>query len=153
MFGRRMLAVSLALATLAAAAAADAGERAVKPVRFVRGSLSNSPVYGPYNSLPVGLGYYAEEGLDVTFSAAAGSLATIQQLAAAHGDVGIPSPEAVLIARQPDKNIRLIHFYNYNRHNIYTVVVPEGSPVRAWADLRGKTLGVSNIASIGTALA
>jgi len=153
MLGRRMLAVSLASATLAAAAAADAGERAPRAVRFVRGSLSNSPVYGPYSSLPVGLGYYAEEGLDVTFSAAAGSLATIQQLAAGHGDVGIPSPEAVLIARQPDKNIRLIHFYNYNRHNIYTVVVPEGGAVRAWADLRGKTLGVSNIASIGTALA
>lgn len=67
--------------------------------------------------------------------------------------MGIPSPEAVPIARQPDKNIRLVHFYNYNRHNIYTVVVSEASPVRAWADLRGKILGVSSIASIGTALA
>ena len=148
-----LLAFSLLLGAFRGGGAAEAGERALKTVRFVRGSLSNSPVYGPYNSIPVGLGYYTEEGIDVAFSVAAGSLATIQQLAAGHGDVGIPSPEAVLIARQPDKNIRLVHFYNYNRHNIYTVVVPEGSPVRAWADLRGKTLGVSNIASIGTALA
>ncbi len=148
-----LVALSLLMGAFGGVGVAAAGERPVKTVRFVRGSLSNSPVYGPYNSIPVGLGYYAEEGLDVTFSAAAGSLATIQQLAAGHGDVGIPSPEAVLIARQPDKNIRLIHFYNYNRHNIYTVVVPEGGPVRAWGDLRGRTLGVSNIASIGTALA
>jgi NitT/TauT family transport system substrate-binding protein len=148
-----LVALSLSRAAFGGGGAAEAGERASKTVRFVRGSLSNSPVYGPYNSIPIGLGYYSEEGLDVTFSVAAGSLATIQQLAAGHGDVGIPSPEAVLIARQPDKNIRLVHFYNYNRHNIYTVVVSEASPIRAWADLRGKTLGVSNIASIGTALA
>jgi NitT/TauT family transport system substrate-binding protein len=148
-----LVALGLLLAASGGGGAVEAGERAPKTVRFVRGSLSNSPVYGPYNSIPIGLGYYGDEGLDVTFSVAAGSLATIQQLAAGHGDVGIPSPEAVLIARQPDKNIRLVHFYNYNRHNIYTVVVSETSPVRAWADLRGKTLGVSNIASIGTALA
>ncbi len=148
-----VLAFSVLVGSLAGSGAVEAAAKASKAVRFVRGSLSNSPVYGPYNSIPVATGYFAEEGLDVTFSAAAGSLATIQQLAAGHGDVGIPSPEAVLIARQPDKNIRLVHFYNYNRHNIYTVVVPEASPARAWSDLRGKTLGVSSIASIGTALA
>ncbi len=89
----------------------------------------------------------------MSFVPAAGSLATIQQLATGNGDVGIPSPEAVLIARQPDKNIRLVHFYNYARHNIYTVAVPEGSPVRVWTDLRGKALGVSSLASIATTLA
>ncbi len=148
-----VVAGSLFLSAFTGVGLAAAAERSTKVVRFVRGSLSNSPVYGPYNSIPVALGYYAEEGLEVAFSAAAGSLATIQQLAAGHGDVAIPSPEAVLIARQPDKNIRLIHFYNFNRHNIYTVAVPEAGPVRAWAELRGKTLGVSSIASIGTALA
>ena len=127
-----VVAGSLVLSAFAGAGLAEAGERATQAVRFVRGSLSNSPVYGPYNSVRIALGYYAEEGLEVIFSAAAGSLATIQQLAAGHGDVGIPSPKAVLIARQPDKNIRLIHVYNFNRQNIYTVAVPEAGPLRAF---------------------
>lgn len=89
------------------------------------------------------LGFYEEEGLDVQFESSAGSSAAMQQLIAGNADGALPSPAAYLNAVAQGHDARWVFSYEYG--NVFTLVVPADSDIHEIADLRGKSLGVSEL--------
>jgi NitT/TauT family transport system substrate-binding protein len=89
-------------------------------------------------------GFYAEEGLDVTLNYSKGSSDAARQLAAGNADWGIFSAAATMQTVQrgfPLKSIMQIYY-----PDTFDVVVPADSPVMTMADMKGKTIGVSDLA-------
>lgn len=90
------------------------------------------------------MGYYTEEGLDVTLNYSKGSSDAARQLAAGNVDWGIFSAAATMQAVQrgfPLKAIMQIYY-----PDTFDIVVPKDSPVQSMADMTGKTVGVSDLA-------
>lgn len=124
-----------------------AGEkvRALIPVRNIDESLAPFPV-AKY------LGYYEQEGLDVELLAVGGSNEVAIQVSAGNGDVGEATPAQAVIGMQENASapLDLRYFYNAGYRNIWSISVPENSPVKSIADLRGKKIGVTALGSAGT---
>jgi NitT/TauT family transport system substrate-binding protein len=89
------------------------------------------------------LGYYKQEGLDVRFETSNGSGAALRQLIAGNVDAALPSPAAYLNAAAQGHDLRWIFSYEYA--NVFTLIVPDKSPVKSVADLKGKSVGVSEL--------
>ncbi len=89
-------------------------------------------------------GFYKDEGLDVTLNYSKGSSDAARQLASGNVDWGIFSSAATMQAVQrgfPLKTIMQIYY-----PDTFDIVVPEDSPVKTMADMKGKTIGVSDLA-------
>jgi NitT/TauT family transport system substrate-binding protein len=89
-------------------------------------------------------GFYAEEGLDVTLNYSKGSSDAARQLAAGNVDWGIFSSAATMQTVQrgfPLKAIMQIYY-----PDTFDIVVPADSPVMSMADMKGKTIGLSDLA-------
>src|SRR5690554_2221934 len=90
------------------------------------------------------MGYYAEEGLDVTLNYSKGSSDAARQLAAGNADWGIFSSAATMITVQrgfPLKAIMQIYY-----PDSFDIVVPQGSDINTIADMKGQIIGVSDLA-------
>ncbi len=90
------------------------------------------------------MGFYTEEGLDVTLNYSKGSSDAARQLAAGNVDWGIFSAAATMQAVQrgfPLKSIMQVYY-----PDTFDIVVPKDSPVQSMADMKGKTIGVSDLA-------
>jgi NitT/TauT family transport system substrate-binding protein len=90
------------------------------------------------------LGFFKQEGLDVEFVIAQGSLASIQQILGGSGQVGYLSPEALAASYQTGKTplpVKLV--YNNYRSSIWEFVVLNDSPIVTLTDFRGKTIGTA----------
>src|SRR5712691_9547135 len=98
-----------------------------------------------HTSIPLTLGYWGAEGVDMEVTSLEGSTAGLQQLAAGNVQFVTVGPEVALIARE--KGVKVKSFYVINAVTIFRVVVPRDSPVQKVADLKGKTIGVSALAS------
>ena len=126
-----------ALAAIMAPAAALAQDKFtfMFPVKSV---LQYHPFY-----IAQELGYYKQEGLDVRFEASNGSGAALRQLIAGNVDAALPSPAAYLNAVAQGHDLRWIFSYEYA--NVFTLIVPDKSPIKSVADLKGKSVGVSEL--------
>lgn len=89
------------------------------------------------------LGFYEEEGLDVVFEAADGSSAAMQQLIAGNADGALPSPAAYLNAVAQGHDARWVFSYEYA--NVFTMITPADSEIDDITDLKGKSVGVSEL--------
>src|SRR5258705_12717546 len=98
-----------------------------------------------HTSIPLTLGYWKAENLDVEITTLEGSTAGVQQLAAGNIQFATVGPETALLARE--KGVKIKSFYAISRVTIFRVVVPQASSLRTVADLRGKTIGVSALTS------
>ncbi len=119
-----------------------------KPLRKVVFAVTTKDIsvgHSAHSSLPQALGYWKEEGLDVTVTSVEGSAAGMQQLAAGNLQIVSIGPEEIVIGRE--KGVRIKGFYVQARETIYRLVVPADSPVQKLADLKGKTIGVPALAS------
>lgn len=87
------------------------------------------------------LGYYDDEGLDVTFKETDGSGFVTQQLISRNSDFGRASATNEIIAFEKDPKLRLAGCASPK--NIYSIVVKEGSPITSVEQLEGKTLGIT----------
>ena len=96
-------------------------------------------------SIPLTLGYWKAEGLDVEVTTLEGSTAGLQQLAAGNINFATVGPEVALIARE--KGVKVKSFYVVSGVTIFRVVVPRDSAIQTVADLRGKTIGCSALTS------
>src|SRR3989442_12007095 len=96
-------------------------------------------------SIPLTLGYWKAEGLDVEVTTLEGSTAGLQQLAAGNINFATVGPEVALIARE--KGVKVKSFYVVSGVTIFRVVVPRESAIQTVADLRGKTIGCSALTS------
>ncbi len=126
-------------------AAGLAQDKPLKKVIFAVTTKDISVGHSAHSSMPKALGYWKEEGLDVTVTSVEGSAAGMQQLAAGNLQVVSLGPEEIVIGRE--KGVKIKGFYVQARETIYRLVVPADSPLQKVADLRGKTIGVPSLAS------
>jgi NitT/TauT family transport system substrate-binding protein len=115
---------------------------ALDKIKFGTGSaisLTSAPL-----TMAISMGYFKEEGLDVeVIPFRGGSGVLIPQIVNKSIDVGFPTLDVLMIARQPGRDyMPLKFFYNVTRTSIYEVVVLDSSPVKTLADLKGKKIGV-----------
>ncbi|WP_220448871.1 ABC transporter substrate-binding protein [Nonomuraea mesophila] len=97
--------------------------------------------------VPEAEGYFKDEGLDVKIQLFPSGTQSAQQLAAGGADIGLMTGEPVAIGHA--KNLDLVYFASYYPHWIYSLQLPQGSDVRSIADLQGKKVGVTAVASSG----
>jgi len=137
---------SLVLLVLALASGAVSAQ--TKPPAKVIYTLTTKDVsvgLSAQTSIPLTLGYWKAEGLDVEVTTLEGSTAGLQQLAAGNIHFATVGPEVALIARE--KGVKVKSFYVVSGVTIFRVVVPKDSAIQTVADLRGKTIGCSALTS------
>lgn len=88
-------------------------------------------------------GWFEEEGIEVEILFSPGSGAAIQQLAAGNADVASTTPASVMQANLQGTPISMVLQHTYKQP--FDIAAPEGSGVTTVADLKGKTLGVSEL--------
>jgi NitT/TauT family transport system substrate-binding protein len=89
------------------------------------------------------LGFFAEEGLEVSFQDAGGSSAAIQQVIAGNADAALPAPSAFLNAVSQGFDLKWVYSYQYA--NIFTLAATAASGITTIQDLQGKSVGVSDL--------
>ncbi|WP_424934555.1 ABC transporter substrate-binding protein [Amaricoccus macauensis] len=90
------------------------------------------------------MGFFAEEGLDVTLNYSKGSSDAARQLAAGNVEWGIFSAAATMQAAQRGFLLKAIMQVYYP--DTFDIVVPTDSPIQSMEDTVGKTIGVSDLA-------
>ena len=144
---RRFLTIALlgaGLATLAATAGFSQ-DKPLKKVVFAVTTRDISVGHAAHSSLPQALGFWKDEGLEVLVTSIEGSAAGLQQLGAGNVTLVSIGPEEIVIGRE--KGVKIKGFYVQARQTIYRIVVPDDSPIKTVADLKGKTVGVPSLAS------
>jgi NitT/TauT family transport system substrate-binding protein len=139
----------LAGALLAAPTPTVAQTPALKTIRYVFALPTMSLVTANQTSIPTLLGYYKEEGLSIDPVAAGtgGSSAAAQLVASGQQDVG-SGTQSPLVARAADgQDMGLVFFYNQIRDFHYVIGVRDESDITDVKQLRGKSVGVSTLAS------
>lgn len=94
------------------------------------------------------LGFFEDEGLDVTKECVDGSSAVVQQLQAGNADIGGVGMAAMLPTFEQDSPLYpfMIHLYGL----AYELSVPTDSEIQTIAELEGKKIGVSALAGAET---
>jgi NitT/TauT family transport system substrate-binding protein len=93
------------------------------------------------------LGYFSEEGLDVSLIAVGGSNEVALAISTGAGDVGLASPGQALVGMQSPQALDLKYFYEANYRSIWTVTVAPDSPIKSIKDLKGKRIGMAAMGS------
>lgn len=132
---------SLCLAALGAAVAQNV------PTVKLWGASATVDAYHGFLFLGNPLGFYEKQGVKVEFGTAAGSAATLQLLASGQVDMGYIGMDVLILAKSRNPDLPVKAVFLQDRGNIYEVVVPADSDIRSVADLKGKNIGVANLAS------
>ncbi len=94
------------------------------------------------------LGYFADEGIKVKLQDFQGAAIVIPQVSTKAILVGSGGGDPLVVANQPGKaRIPVKFFYNQSRDYIWEFVVPQNSPIKTIADLKGKTIGVGSLSN------
>jgi NitT/TauT family transport system substrate-binding protein len=88
--------------------------------------------------LAVGKGWFKDAGLDVSITPGSGSNTTVQLVAGGKSDIGHASLASMAFAR--GQGVPVIATANFFRTGDICLLVPNDSPMRTVADLRGKRL-------------
>lgn len=102
---------------------------------------SGVPFYGWYAA--DALGYFKQEGLDVKLTATGGSGESAQLLGAGRADVAEAAADQLLTVMT---KVPVYPFYNFWEKEFRAWVVPEDSPIQGIPDLKGKIVGVTQLA-------
>jgi NitT/TauT family transport system substrate-binding protein len=95
------------------------------------------------------LGYFEQEGLDVTILPVNGSNEVAIQVSAGNADVGLASPADAIIGMQSGKDLDVQYYYDLYYQNIWPISVVSASPVKTVSELKGKKIGVLSMGSTG----
>lgn len=95
------------------------------------------------------LGYFEQEGLDVTVLPVNGSNEVAIQVSAGNADVGLASPADAIIGMQSGKDLDVQYFANLYYQNIWPISVTTSSPIKEVKELKGKKIGVLSMGSTG----
>jgi NitT/TauT family transport system substrate-binding protein len=98
-------------------------------------------------AVPKQLGYFREEGLDVSIQGVGGGGASAQVLQSGAAQFGTTMPESILQIREQGGNV--IAFYTMKRNTGTIMVVREDSPIHKLEDLKGKTVGAASFGAGG----
>jgi NitT/TauT family transport system substrate-binding protein len=97
------------------------------------------------------MGWFKQEGLEVEIVPLPGSTDCVKAVAAGQLPVTLPSVEPLAIVRPQGVKAKI--FYTAYQTNGYGLGVPAESPIQKAADLKGKNIGVTNLASAGVIIA
>jgi NitT/TauT family transport system substrate-binding protein len=90
-------------------------------------------------AVPTKLGYFKDEGLDVSYNLSAGLTASAQIVQAGSAEFAVTNPEVVMKGREQGGS--LIAFQTLRPTGGNAVAVLPDSPIKSLTDLKGKTLG------------
>jgi NitT/TauT family transport system substrate-binding protein len=119
---------------------------ALQKVRYV----SSSPVARPYHAYIYAgalAGLHAKVGVEPEFLWISGSAATLQLLIAGDADIGNIGILEIIAAKKRNPTLPLSTVYCHDYRSSYVTVVPQDSPIRSIADLKGKSVGVLSLAA------
>src|SRR3989440_4230337 len=97
------------------------------------------------------MGWFAKDGIKVELVPMPGSTDCVKAVATKDVQYALPSIEPLAIIRP--QGIKIKNFYTAYQANIYGIAVPEDSPIKTLADLKGKKIGVTSMASAGVIVA
>ena len=141
----RVIALLVALAGLAAPAGAQ-----VTKIKVGWCARTVSAAAAPF-AIAAKLGWFRQEGIDVELVPMPGSTDCVKNVAVREVDFSLPSVEPLAVGRP--QGIRAKVFYTAYQGNIYGIAVPQDSPIKEIADLRGKRVGVISMGSGGVLVA
>lgn len=145
---RKLAASVLSAAVMAFGATAGATAQSLPKVKLW-GASATVEAYHGFLFLGNPLGFFKEQGVEVEFGTAAGSGATIQLIGAGQVDMGYVSMELLMLAKAKNPQLPVTAVYLHDRGNIYELIVPVDSPIKKVEDIKGKKIGVANLASGG----
>lgn len=126
--------------------AAQAQTKLIEQAGYPAPDLSNI-----LNLIAEQAGFFKEEGLQVEVRYSTGGPQATQITASGGADVGQVTQEPLI--QGYEKGIRGKIFYTQFTRLIYHLAVPADSPIKSIADLKGKKIGVSNMASASLVVA
>src|SRR3954469_12982084 len=109
-----------------------------------------SSAAAPY-AIAAKMGWYAKAGIKVELVPMPGSTDCVKAVATKDVQYGVPSIEPVAIIRP--QGVKIKNFYTAYPTNIYGIAVSADSPIKSVADLKGKSIGVTSMASGGVIIA
>ena len=120
-------------------------------IRYMVALPSMFLVTANQTSVPMQLGYYKEEGLEIVASAAGrgGVSAATQLVASGQQDIGSSSQSGMIARAAEGQDLGLSFFYNQIRDFHYVIGVLPESGIKEIKDLKGKSIGVATLASEG----
>lgn len=142
---RIAIACVLVLGALAAPAAAE-----LRTVRVGWCARTVSSAAAPF-AIAKKLGWFEKAGIQVELVPLPGSTDCVKLVATRDVQISLPSVEPLAIIRP--QGVKAKFFYTAYQGNIYGIAVPADSPVKTMADLKGKRIGVTSMASAGVVLA
>lgn len=126
--------VSLAVALSAAVAAPAA--RAAEAVTYLLPAPASLPAFGPW-MVAKARGYYAEEGLDVTFQPAKGGVDVAKQVGAGNAPIGGAIGDTPILARANGVPVKAVAVLG--GHSL-TQLVLDADKAKSIEDLKGKVV-------------
>src|SRR5437763_2392050 len=109
-----------------------------------------SSAAAPY-AIATKMGWLARDGIKVELVPMPGSTDCVKAVATKDVQYGLPSIEPLAIIRP--QGVKIKNYYTAYQANIYGIAVPEDSAIKTFADLKGKTIGVTSMASAGVIVA
>jgi NitT/TauT family transport system substrate-binding protein len=94
----------------------------------------------PFATLPAGLGYFKQEGLDVNVVPGQSSASVIQLLVSGRADVGVVIPDPA-ITQRANNGVPLVSVYAVSRRAGGGLAVREDSDIHDLPDLKGSNIG------------
>jgi NitT/TauT family transport system substrate-binding protein len=143
----RKLVLVLALAALLLPAAASAQTK----LRVATCARTITTGVGAPFAVAMKMGWFKQEGLEVEIIPLPGSTDCVKNVATKEMLVSLPSVEPLAIGRP--QGIKAKMFYTAYETNGYGLAVPADSPIQKASELKGKVIGVTNMASAGVIIA
>ena len=138
------------LAALLAASLVTAPAQAQTTMRVGWCAKTVSSAAAPF-AIATKMGWFAKDGIAVQLVPLPGSTDCVKMVATKDVMTSLPSVEPVAVIKPQGVNIRV--YYTAYQGNIYGIRVPKDSPVKSIADLKGKKIGVTSMASAGVIIA
>ena len=145
---KTLLASGAAVITLAVGVAPAVAQTTVR-VGFCAKTMT--PAAASAIAVATKMGWFAKEGIKVDLIPVAGSTDCVKAVATKDMMFSIPSVEPLAVIST--QGVKAKNFYTAYQGNIYGFAVPEDSPIKSAADLRGKKIGLTSMASAGLIVA
>jgi NitT/TauT family transport system substrate-binding protein len=137
-------AVSLVAGVALASAASAFAQGELRTIRIGWCAKTITSAASPY-AIATKLGWFAKAGIKIDLIPLPGSTDCVKFVATRDLLFSLPSIEPVAIIRT--QGVKMKNFYTAYQGNIYGVAVPVDSPIKTLADMKGKRIGVTSMAS------
>ena len=141
---------AILLSAIALAGVLGSAAEAQTTVRVAWCARTVSSAAAPF-AIATKMGWFAKDGIKVELVPLPGSTDCVKAVATKDVQYGLPSIEPLAIIRP--QGVKVKNYYTAYQANIYGIAVPEDSPIKTFADLKGKKIGVTSMASAGVIVA